>query len=84
MENLFYNQHIDYKFDLKGSNRNRYAQEGCRLVMDSVNGYSGGQHLVGYEFHGKEKRRSPSFIRTTFVENLVVGIVQNRFKHGHY
>ena len=28
MENLFYNQHIDYKFDLKGSNRNRYANEG--------------------------------------------------------
>lgn len=28
MENLFYNQKIDYKFDLKGSNRNRYAQEG--------------------------------------------------------
>lgn len=28
MENLFYNQRIDYKFDLKGSNRNRYANEG--------------------------------------------------------
>ena len=27
MENMFYNQHIDYKFDLKGSNRNRYANE---------------------------------------------------------
>lgn len=28
MENLFYNQSISYKFDLKGSNRNRYATEG--------------------------------------------------------
>ncbi|KAK8800903.1 hypothetical protein WA588_001734, partial [Blastocystis sp. NMH] len=28
MENLFYNQIISYKFDLKGSNRNRYATEG--------------------------------------------------------
>ena len=28
MENLFYDQTISYKFDLKGSNRNRYATEG--------------------------------------------------------
>ncbi|CBK21580.2 uncharacterized protein [Blastocystis hominis] len=29
MENLFYNQKIVDKFDLKGSSRNRYANEGC-------------------------------------------------------
>lgn len=33
MENLFYNQQIDYKFDLKGSNRNRYAQEGSKWLV---------------------------------------------------
>lgn len=33
MENLFYNQQIDYKFDLKGSNRNRYAQEGSEWLV---------------------------------------------------
>lgn len=38
MENLFYGQSISYKFDLKGSNRNRYATEGSEigwfLMMD--------------------------------------------------
>lgn len=34
MENLFYDQSIAYKFDLKGSNRNRYAAEGSRKSDD--------------------------------------------------
>lgn len=64
MENLFYNQTISYKFDLKGSNRNRYATEGSRKQMGGWRS-SGGEHAAGYELYGEEKRSAASSSRVS-------------------
>lgn len=55
MENLFYSQHIDYKFDLKGSNRNRYAQEGSEWLVFNYDSVAEDETLLDMNFMEKRK-----------------------------
>ena len=85
MENLFYNQKIDYKFDLKGSNRNRYAQEGgIWLVASELIFIVEDNTLLDMNFMEKRKGVPLPLFVWPIRSSLYIGVFEDIVEYGYY